>query len=135
MTYLEEVPQVHKVSCEHEFLRLGDEAVGHEAEILDQLGCSMNAGIHIQFGSSQQTQQQVVYLMEDHGGVRGQWKFTGWQVEGARGAEHLAERVAGNEGDEEICCRWRKERGCCHHHQLHYFLFFPQADEGPCELS
>lgn len=89
-TYLEEVPQVHKVSCEHEFLRLGDEAVGHEAEILDQLGGSMNAGIHVQFGPSQQTQQQVVHLVEDHGGVRGQWKFTGRQVEGACGAEHLA---------------------------------------------
>lgn len=33
--YLEEVPEVHEVSGEHEFLRLGDEAVGHEAEVLN----------------------------------------------------------------------------------------------------
>lgn len=52
--YLEEVPEVHEVAREHEFLRLGDEAVSHEAEILHQFGSTMNTGIHIQLGTSQQ---------------------------------------------------------------------------------
>lgn len=107
--YLEEVPEVHEVSGEHEFLRLGDEAVGHEAEVLHQLGGAVNAGVHVQLGSSQQPQQQVVDLVEDHGGVGRQRQLPGRQVEGARGAEHLAERVAGDEGDEEVRRRWRKE--------------------------
>lgn len=46
-TYLEEVPEVHEVSREHELLRLGDEAVGHEAEVLNQLGGAVNAGVHV----------------------------------------------------------------------------------------
>lgn len=33
-TNLKEVPQVHEVAGEHELLRLRDEAVGHEAEVL-----------------------------------------------------------------------------------------------------
>lgn len=108
--YLEEVPQVHKVSREHELLRLGDEAVGHEAEVLHQLGGAVNAGVNIQLGASQQPQQQVVDLVEDHRGVGRQRQLAGRQVEGARGAKHLAERVAGDEGDEEVRRRWRNER-------------------------
>lgn len=109
-TYLEEVPEVHEVSREHELLRLGDEAVGHEAEVLNQLGGAVNAGVHVQLGASQQPQQQVVHLVEDHGGVGRQRQLAGRQVEGARGAEHLAEGVAGDEGDEEVRRRWREER-------------------------
>lgn len=71
-THLEEVPQVHEVCREHEFLCLGDEAVGHEAEVLDQLGGAVNTGVHIQLGTSKQPQQQIVDLVEDHGGVRRQ---------------------------------------------------------------
>lgn len=108
-TYLEEVPQVHEVSREHEFLRLGYETVGHEAEVLNQLGGAVNAGVHVQLGASQQPQQQVVDLVEDHGGVRRQRQLAGRQVEGARGAEHLAEGVAGDEGDEEVRRRWRRQ--------------------------
>lgn len=67
--YLKEVPEVHEVSGEHEFLRLGDEAVRHETEILDQFSGAVNAGVHVQLGASQQPQQQVVDLVEDHGGV------------------------------------------------------------------
>lgn len=107
--YLEEVPQVHEVSGEHELLRLGDEAVGHEAEVLNQLGGAVNAGVHVQLGASQQPQQQVVDLVEDHGGVGRQRQLTGRQVEGARGAEHLAEGVAGDKGDEEVRRRWRRK--------------------------
>lgn len=69
-TYLEEVPEVHEVSREHELLCLGDEAVGHEAEVLHQLGGSVNTGIHIKLGATQQAQKQVVDLVEDHSGVR-----------------------------------------------------------------
>lgn len=104
--YLEEVPQVHEVAGEHEFLRLGDEAVSHEAEILHQLGGPVNAGVHVQLGPAQQPQQQVVDLMQHHGGVRRQRQLAGGQVEGAGGAEHLAEGVTGDEGDQEV-------RGSC----------------------
>lgn len=106
---MEEVPEVHEVSREHEFLRLGDEAVGHEAEVLHQLGGAVNAGVHVQLGASQQPQQQVVDLVEDHGGVGGQRQLTGRQVEGACRAKHLPERIAGDEGDEEVRRRWREE--------------------------
>ena len=107
--YLEEVPQVHEVSGEHELLRLGDEAVGHEAEVLHQLGGAVNAGVHVQLGASQQPQQQVVDLVEDHGGVGRQRQLSSRQVKRARGAEHLAEGVAGDEGDEEVRGRCRKQ--------------------------
>lgn len=70
----------------------------------------MNAGIHVKLGASQQPQQQVVDLVEDHGGVRRQRQLSGRQVKGARGAKHLAEGVAGDEGDEEVRRRWRRDR-------------------------
>lgn len=108
--YLEEVPEVHEVSGEHEFLRLGDEAVGHEAEVLHQLGGAVHAGVHVQLGASQQPQQQVVHLVEHHGGVGRQRQLAGRQVERARGAEHLTERVAGDEGDQEVRRRCRETR-------------------------
>lgn len=69
----------------------------------------MHAGVHVQLGASQQPQQQVVHLVEDHGGVGRQRQLAGRQVEGAGGAEHLAERVAGDEGDEEVGRRWKGE--------------------------
>lgn len=100
--YLEEVPEVHEVSREHEFLRLGDEAVRHEAEILHQFSGAVNAGVHVQLGAAQQPQQQVVDLVQHHGGVGRQRQLPSWQVEGAGGAEHLAEGVAGDEGDEQV---------------------------------
>lgn len=109
ITYLEEVPQVHEVSGEHELLRLGDEAVGHEAEVLDQLGGAVHAGVHVQLGASQQPQQQVVDLVQHHGGVGRQRQLPRGQVEGACGAEHLAEGVAGDEGDQQVGRRWRGE--------------------------
>ena len=34
-------------------------------------------------------------------------------VERVHGAQHLAEGVAGNEGDQEVRHRWRKERPEC----------------------
>lgn len=110
MLYLEEVPEVHKVSGEHEFFCLGDEAVGHEAEVLHKLSGAVNAGVHIQLRASQQPQQQVVDLVEDDGGVGRQWQLTGRQVERACGTKHLSEGVAGDEGDEEVRRRWREER-------------------------
>lgn len=66
---LEEVPQVHEVGGEHELLCLGDEAVGHEAEVLHQFGGAVNTGIHVELGSAQQNEQQVVDLVQNQGGI------------------------------------------------------------------
>lgn len=108
-TNLEEVPQVHEVTREHELLCLGDEAVGHEAEVLHQLGGAVHAGIHVELGAAQQAQQQVVDLVQHHSGVGRQRQLPRGQVEGARGAEHLAKGVAGDEGDQEVGGRCRGE--------------------------
>lgn len=48
--------------------------------------------------------------MEHHGGVGGQGQVPRGEVEGTRGAEHLAERVAGNQGDQEVGCRYRDRK-------------------------
>lgn len=53
ISHLEEVPEVHEVAREHELLCLGDEAVGHEAEILDQFGSAVNTSVHVQLSPSQ----------------------------------------------------------------------------------
>lgn len=60
--HLKEVPQVHEVAGEHELLRLGDEAVGHEAEVLHQFGRAVHRDVHVQLGPAQQTQQEVIDL-------------------------------------------------------------------------
>jgi len=67
----------------------------------------VDAGVHVQLGAAQQPEQQVVHLVEDHGSVGRQRQLAGRQVERARGAKHLAERVAGDEGDEQVGRRWR----------------------------
>lgn len=60
--HLKEVPQVHEEAGEHELLCFGDEAVGHEAEVLHQFGCAVHRHVHVELGPSQQTQQEVIDL-------------------------------------------------------------------------
>lgn len=60
--HLEEVPQVHEEAGEHELLRLGDEAVGHEAEVLHQFGGAVYRHVHVELGAAQQTQQEIIDL-------------------------------------------------------------------------
>lgn len=69
----------------------------------------MHAGVHIELSAAQQAQKQVVDLVQHHGGVGRQRQLACGQVEGARRAEHLAERVAGDEGDQEVGSRCRGE--------------------------
>ncbi len=56
-TYLEEIPEVHEVAGEHELLGFGDEAVGHEAEVLHQFGGPVHRHVHVELGPAQQAQQ------------------------------------------------------------------------------
>lgn len=65
--HLKEVPQVHEVAGEHELLRLGDEAVGHEAEVLHQFGRAVHRYVDVQLGPAQQTQQEVIDLRGKRG--------------------------------------------------------------------
>lgn len=102
LSHLEEVPEVHEITGEHELLRLGDETVGHEAEILDQFGGAVHRHVHVEFGPGEQAQQQVVHLMQHDRGVGTQRKVTGGDVKRTRGAEHLTEGVTRDEGHQEI---------------------------------
>lgn len=104
--YLKQVPEVHEVSREHELLCLGDETVCHEAEVLNQFGGAVDTGVHVQLGASQQPQQQVVDLVQDHSGVGRQRQLAGRQVERASGAKHLTERVTRDERDQEVRRRY-----------------------------
>ncbi|KAF3852697.1 hypothetical protein F7725_006052 [Dissostichus mawsoni] len=90
-----------------------NEAVRHEAEVLHQLGGAVHAGVHVQLGAAQQPQQQVVHLVQNHRGVGRQRQLAGRQVQRARGAEHLTERVAGDQGDQELQYYQRAEFLTC----------------------
>lgn len=100
--YLEEVPEVHEVTGEHELLCFGNETVGHEAEILDQFGGAVHRHVHVMFSPGEQAEQQVVHLMQNDRRVGTQRKVTGWDVKRTRGAEHLTEGVTRDEGHQEI---------------------------------
>lgn len=102
MNYLEEVPEVHEVAGEHELLGFGDEAVGHEAEVLHQFGGPVHRHIHVELGPAQQAQQEIVDLVQNHGGVGTQREVPRGDVKRARGAEHLTEGVARDERHQQI---------------------------------
>lgn len=71
--------------------------------------------------------------MEDHSGVGRQRQLAGRQVEGARGAEHLAEGVAGDEGDEEVRRRWREERERTSGTEDCFYLYLPRVTDKTLE--
>lgn len=48
---LEEVPQVHEVSGEHELLGFGDQTVRHETEVGHQFGGAVNSSVNVELGS------------------------------------------------------------------------------------